>query len=88
VLSLDNHNQTAASLKVKSNVKSGALVENHNQTVAHGLKVTTNVKAGGIVMGVLAIEPQQHQSRSLPAKGEIFIKKFLCPEGEYFYFPF
>jgi len=33
-------------MKIKSNVKAGAVASNHNQTVARGLKVKTNVKAG------------------------------------------
>ena len=36
------------SMKIKSNIKAGALTQNHNQTVTRGLKVKTNVKAGGI----------------------------------------
>ena len=31
-------------MKIKSNVKAGALIDNHNQTVARGLKVKTKVK--------------------------------------------
>jgi hypothetical protein len=35
-------------MKIKSNVKAGALADNHNQTASRGLKVKSNVKAGGI----------------------------------------
>jgi hypothetical protein len=33
-------------MKIKSNVKAGTQIPNHNQTVSRGLKVKTNVKAG------------------------------------------
>ena len=33
-------------MKIKSNVKAGALTTNHNQMIARGLKIKTNVKAG------------------------------------------
>lgn len=33
-------------MRIKTNVKAGALNLNHNQTVAHGLKVKSNIKAG------------------------------------------
>jgi len=35
-------------MKIKTNVKAGCLVDNHNQKVARGMKVKTIVKAGGI----------------------------------------
>jgi hypothetical protein len=50
-----NHNQTAArALKVKPNVKAGAVRNGdgggsslqHNRTIARGLKVKTGIKAG------------------------------------------
>jgi len=36
-------------MRIKTNLKAGALVDNHNQTVARGLKVKSNVKAGALV---------------------------------------
>lgn len=37
-------------MKIKSNVKAGALTVNHNQTLARSLKVKSNVKAGGAII--------------------------------------
>jgi len=37
-------------MKIKTNVKAGRIVANHNQTVVHGLKVKTGVKAGGVTL--------------------------------------
>jgi hypothetical protein len=34
-------------MKIKTNVKAGGWLNNHNQTVSRGLKVKTSVKAGG-----------------------------------------
>jgi hypothetical protein len=39
-----------SSMKIKSNVKTGSLHPNHNQTMARGLKVRTAIKAGTIVL--------------------------------------
>ena len=33
-------------MKVRSNVKAGALAPNHNQTMKRGIRVKSNVKAG------------------------------------------
>ena len=35
-------------MKIKTHVKAGRIVLNHNQTAARSLKVKTNVKAGGL----------------------------------------
>jgi hypothetical protein len=37
-------------MKIKLNVKAGAIDPNHNQTTARGLKVRTAIKAGTIVL--------------------------------------
>jgi hypothetical protein len=33
-------------MKIKTNIRAGALSENHNQTVARGLKVKSHLRAG------------------------------------------
>ena len=43
-----NHNQTTASVKIKTQVKAGGWT-NHNQATA-GVKIRTSVKAGGIIV--------------------------------------
>jgi len=35
-------------MNIKTNVKAGSIVPNHNQTVTHRLKVKTGVKAGSL----------------------------------------
>ena len=36
-------------MKVRTNLKAGALSANHNQTVARGLRVKSSVKAGALL---------------------------------------
>ena len=35
-------------MRIKTNLKAGGLVDNHNQTVTSGLKVKSNAKAGAL----------------------------------------
>ncbi len=37
-------------MKIKTNVKAGAVSPNHNQTVKRGLKVRSGVKAGAVIV--------------------------------------
>ena len=53
-------------MKIKTNVKAGKLVGNHNQTVAHGLKVKTNVKAG-----IMENQHNQTMARGLKVKSGV-----------------
>jgi len=53
-------------MKIKTNVKAGAVASNHNQTVARGLKVKTNVRAGGI-----ALNHNQTVARGLKVKTNV-----------------
>ena len=53
-------------MKVKRNVKAGAIATNHNQAVSRGLKVKTNVKAGGI-----NLNHNQTVSRGLKVKTNV-----------------
>ncbi len=41
-------NANTSTLKVKTNLKAGGILRNHNETLVRGLKVKTNIKAGGI----------------------------------------
>ena len=55
-------------MKIKTNVKAGGIMPNHNQSVAQGLKVQSNVKAGRF-----DIEPQHNQTmaRGLKPKTDV-----------------
>jgi hypothetical protein len=53
-------------MKIKTNVKTGALNSNHNQTVARGLKANSGVKAGD-----LAPNHYQTVARSLKVKSGV-----------------
>jgi hypothetical protein len=42
-----NHNETVArGVKVRSQIKAGALGGNHNETIVRGMKVRSQIKAG------------------------------------------
>jgi hypothetical protein len=53
-------------MKIKTNVKAGAIDPNHNQSVACGLKVKSGVKAGGI-----QLNHNQTVARGLKAKSGV-----------------
>ena len=58
-------------MKVKTNMKAGRIVANHNQTAARALKVKTNVKAGKTGDGGGGYESEQHNqtvARALKVK--------------------
>ena len=60
-------------MKIKTNVKAGRIIGNHNQTVA--LKVKTNVKAGAsngdIVIGsTVTLPPNHNQTMAKGLKGK------------------
>ena len=53
-------------MKIKTNVKAGAITLNHNQKVARGVNVKSGVKAGAI-----AINHNQTTARGLKVKTNI-----------------
>ena len=58
-------------MKIKSNIKAGALPSNHNQTVTRGLKVRTNVKAGAAIMNPPPSQHNQTIARGLKVKTNV-----------------
>ena len=53
-------------MKIKTNVKAGFVVSQHNQTVARGLKVKSRVKAG-----IIGNQHNQTVARSLKVKSGV-----------------
>ena len=47
-------------MKIKTNVKAGRIIGNHNQTVARGFKVKAGIKAGKADDGKGGYESNQH----------------------------
>ncbi len=60
-------------MEIKTNVKAGALTQNHNQTAARGMKVKSRVKAG-IISVSTPDEPKNHNqtvARGLKARSRV-----------------
>lgn len=52
------------SLRIKTSVKAGGMISNHNQTRQRSLRVKTNLKAGGMINN-----HNQTQLSSKPGRG-------------------